>query len=360
MSRPEARAPRSTRLQSSDALQTLVLRFPRWARVVTVVLAVLIYTAAYWDVRGSSSRRDQGRLNDSQGEQAGAERFSPSGGRPFSPSSPFNTLIPPAPALDPLGPDMVAHLSSGHHPGVANLYDYGVPIWDADASTPRHTIDCLRSWGQCGLEQEPVPIPVGATATPVTKDGAMVVIDWSTRRSYEFYEAENVDGAWRAGWGSVVSIDGTGAEGQAVGAGVSRLAGVVRTFEMAQGHIDHALVFSTDNACQGVYRYPATKTDGRSSRADCIPEGTRVQLDPAIDVDSLPGLTPGERTVARALQRYGAYAIDNGGARMAFIFETPSGEGDPYAAVGFGGDYYGMDRIPWGALRVLKSWDGAQ
>ena len=153
-------------------------------------------------------------------------------------------------------------------------------------------------------------------------------------------------------------MTGPGTPGEAVGSNISRLAGVVRTAEIARGRIDHALVFSTNNACRGVYRYPATKTDGPSDRSDCIPEGARVQLDPSLDVASMPGLTKAERVVAKALQTYGAYAMDIGGANMAFIFEDPSGRADPYPAAGLGWDYIGMDGIPWSKLRVLRNWNG--
>ena len=275
------------------------------------------------------------------------------GGRPFAPGSAWNTPVAPNPPLDPRSAAIVSWLGAGPHPGIANVGADGVPVWEADASTPRHRVDCLRPWGACALEREPVPVPSGA-APSSGSDAAMVVVEASTRRSYEFYEARRAGNGWQAGWGDVVALDGPGTPGGAVGAGVSRLAGVVRAFEMARGHIDHALVFSTDNACQGVFRYPASKSDGRSSRPDCIPEGARIQLDPGINVDALPGLTLGERIVARALQTYGAYAVDNGSARMAFIFETPSGEPNPYPGVGFSGDHFGMDRIPWRGLRVLQ------
>ena len=252
---------------------------------------------------------------------------------------------------------MVSYLAGGATPGIANLYRYGVPIYEADASTPRYSVNCLRDWGVCGLQREPVPVPRGAVPSPGT-DGAMVVVDSSTRRSFEFYKAERrLDGGWQAAWGDMVDLDGRGTPGGAVGAGVSRLAGVVRAKEIAHGQIDHALVFSTDNACIETYRYPASKTDGRSRRPDCIPEGARIQLDPTVDVGAL-GLPPAERAVARALQTYGAYAIDNGGAEMAFIFENPEGEADPYSAVGLKGDYWAMDAIPWQSLRLLRQWDG--
>jgi hypothetical protein len=253
---------------------------------------------------------------------------------------------------------MVSALANDPHPGVADLYAYGVPIWDSYAGSPLYNITCTRDWGTCGLEAGPVPIPTNASATPVANDGAMVVVDWATRRSFEFFEAQRSRTGWTAGWGGVLSIDGIGNGGQATGSDISRLAGVVRTFEMRQGVINHALVFSTNNACHGVYRFPAGTTDGSSLRSSCIPEGARIQLDPSINVDAIANMTAGERVVARALQKYGAYAIDNGGANMAFIFEVPSGETDPYPSVGFTGDYFGMDRIPWTRLRVLRQWDG--
>jgi len=75
-------------------------------------------------------------------------------------------------------------------------------------------------------------------------------------------------------------------------------------------------------------------------------------------VDALPGLSAGERMVAKALQTYGAYNIDNGGVRMGFIFETPLGEANPYPAIGFDADYNLMPNIPWSRIRVLRQWDG--
>lgn len=284
--------------------------------------------------------------------------FTRTSGRPFTTSSAWNTPIVGTPALDPRSSAQVSYLAGFAHPGIANIGAYGVPVWDADASTPKYTIDCTESWGTCGLERQPVPIPAGAEPSPGS-DGAMVVIDWSTRTAYEFWRAERVSPTqWSAAWGGTVSIDGTGTPGAAVGAGISRLAGVVRTFEVAAQSIPHALVFSTNNACTSIYRYPASKTDGNKSRSDCLPEGARLQLDPALNVDALPGLTSAERMVAKALQVYGAYVIDNGGAPMAFIFETPSGEASPYCAAGLCSDYSDLDGIPWNRLRVLAAWDG--
>jgi len=85
-----------------------------------------------------------------------------------------------------------------------------------------------------------------------------------------------------------------------------------------------------------------------------------VLLDPSLDVDAIPGITPGERAVAKALQTYGAYNRDNAGAPMAFAFEKPvNNESDPYPSAGFPWDYYDMPHIPWTSLRVLRSWNAS-
>lgn len=282
--------------------------------------------------------------------------FGPDRGRPFSEVGFWNSPIAADPILDPNSAAMAAYLGAEGRAS-ANLYEFGIPIFYADASTRRYDVRCTKPWGTCGLEREPVPVPDGAGPNDGS-DGVMVIIDWSTRKAYEFWQARSTADGWVTSWGGIVPIDGPGVPGDAVGAGVSRLAGVVRTYELQAGSIPHALVFSTDNACSSTFREPAAKTDGSSTAADCIPEGARIQLDPGIDVDAVPGITPAERAVAKALQTYGAYVIDNGGARMGFSFEMPTRDADPYPAAGLGQDYDPMERIPWNRIRVLRQWDG--
>jgi hypothetical protein len=282
--------------------------------------------------------------------------FAPGSGRPFASSSPFNVSIPSEPRLDDNSDAMVHNLAVAGQV-VAQVYQDTPPVYDADASTPRYPVTCTKPWGTCGLALQPVPIPDGAVPSPGS-DHNMVVVDFDARRAYEFWQARHVNGQWTASWGYVSDIDGEGTGG-AVGAGVSRLAGIIRTYEVRAGEIDHALVSAIGNACEAMFRYPATQTDGWSSASDCIPEGARIQLDPTVDVDTLPEITPAEKMVGRALQVYGTYVIDNGGAGagMSIQFENPSGEPDPYPAVGLS-DYWNMPHIPWQRLRVLATWNG--
>jgi hypothetical protein len=239
----------------------------------------------------------------------------------------------------------------------ADLYEYGTPVWTASPTDVLNRVLCSEPWGSCQLTEQLIPIPSSAESSHGS-DGSMVVVDPILGNGYDFWRAHRTSPtSWSTSWGTRFSMNGNGTGGGATGAGVPLLAGLPRLSEMTQGHVDHALGFITNNTCASVYRYPASKTDGHSTASNCVPEGARIQLDPSINVDAIPGITPGEKIVAHALQTYGAYCKDSGGARLAFGFENPLGKSNPYPALGFSGDYYSMPHIPWNHLRVLAARD---
>ncbi|GAA3580062.1 hypothetical protein GCM10022197_42200 [Microlunatus spumicola] len=278
--------------------------------------------------------------------------------RPFASSSPYNVPIGARPEVDPGSAAMVAR-AAREDQAYAGLYEFGIPIYTADASTPRVDVTCTMegAWGDCPLSGQKMPVPAGAVPQ-LGSDGAMVVIDSTDHTIGEYWQAERTGSGWRASFGAVNSLKGSGWGGSSTGSGASRLGGVVRVSEIAAGDIDHALVVQSDNVCARVYRAPAIKTDGTSYRTDCLTEGARLQLDPSIDLDGVVGLTRGERTVAEALQTYGAYVIDQGGAPLSVSFQraadaTATSPGAVYTSAGFAWDYYGMPHVPWDRLRVL-------
>jgi len=288
-----------------------------------------------------------------------ADYASAADARPFAPTSAFNTVIPTAPAVDPKsGPmiDSAARTGQLH----ANLVEYGIPIYTAAPDTPRYSVTCDLTglWGPCPLSDVPVPVP--GNAVPNTgEDGVLTVIDPSSNTVSEYWRARRTAQGWAAAFGAVNSLTGSGWGGASTGAGASRVAGVVRVSEIEAGLIPHALVLQSDNVCAGVVRPPALKTDGDSSRPDCIPEGARLQLDPDLDLATLD-LSPGERTVARAMQEYGGFLIDRAGTSLSASFErapdaSSTSVGSVYRAAGLGWDYHGMSAVPWDRLRVLSS-----
>jgi hypothetical protein len=281
--------------------------------------------------------------------------------RPFAGTSPLNVPVVGAPAIDPNSGAMIARVARAGQ-GYANLVEFGIPVFEATSSTPRQPVRCtITDWGPCPFGTDPRPIPVDARPS-AGSDGAMVVVDRTAGTIDEYWQAAPAGTGWTTSWGAINTLSGSGWGGGSTGAGASRLAGVVRVAEIQAGVIPHALVVQSDTVCATTFRPPAWKTDGDSTRSDCIPEGARLQLDPAVDVTAIPGITPGEVAVARALQVYGAYLIDRAGTSLAVSFEvapdaSPGNPGTVYTQAGFAWDYYGMPHIPWNQLRVLQAWD---
>lgn len=316
------------------------------------------------------------------GPIAAAGRF---GAQPYFPQADWLWRpIPASPVLDSNSATWAGYFSAGGTQHICDIIEFGTVLVGPSGitpSTPQHDITFRNATGgSSGANWGPdpfsttMPIPVG-TKIPNGSDGQVSVADPGRGQVFSIWQASSATTPWTASWGAQVPLYGDGLEpsvasqGSSTGARLSRFSCVIRAAEMtvaaAAGYaaIPHALFFSTDIASAAV-RYPARVGDGANGAgvATPIPEGTRVQLDPSINVDGIAGITTWERIIAKTLQRNGAYVGDNGGARMAFIFEhlgTTAGENTAYTNVYSGiFDYYDMTHIPWSSLRVLRQWDG--
>ncbi len=284
--------------------------------------------------------------------------------------------IPSSPALAADNAKWVSYLSASGQGRVANLYEFGVglvPSSAVNSSTPRFDVTFTKPWGPDPFGSNTVPIPSGTKVAPGS-DGQLAVLDPATGMAFGIWQAKysSVTNKWTGSWGGMSPINGNGIDqtGGTTATGLARYAGVVTTAEFsaavaANTGLNHALFFSTSIAGPG-YVAPARSSDGGNiaNVATPMPEGYRVQLDPSINVDAIPGITPGEKVIAKTLQTYGAYAGDQGGARMAFAFQlapdatSSSNPGAVWKSAGFAWDYYDMSKIPWSSLRVLKNWNG--
>lgn len=232
-----------------------------------------------------------------------------------------------------------------------NLHDWTIPVFRADASTPRHRlhpklIRCHLSQGHVKTSEarlspdhplglhasvrgaEGVPIPEAAVPD-VKQDAHMTIIDTDARRAYDLWQCRReADGTWHTNAAIAYDLDGSGVfgaddiagiandesvhfYGPCRASGVPLLAGLIMRDEIAAGRIAHRLAF----ACPvpGLQRHvypPATWTDGWLPGG--LPEGCVLQLDPALDLGRF-GLDSAARTVARALQEYGAVLSDYAG-----------------------------------------------
>ena len=227
--------------------------------------------------------------------------------------------------------------------------NWTVPVYYANASTPRYDVKLVAEWNN-GRILYSVPIPANATPDP-SEDGHLAIVDTSTGCEYNFWAAHRVGSAWQAYGGARLELDGSGVTTNgARAAHFGLLAGLIRPEEIKAGRIDHALVFATPMTSKAGAVAPATGGTGSSTLPGALPLGARVQLDPSLNLDAL-GLNPWQKTVARALQEYGMYLGDTGGA-LGLYAEHSRTASTPYP---WGSDVFAyMPTSLVNSMRVLK------
>ncbi len=277
--------------------------------------------------------------------------------RAYSKGSPFSTPIDVNARVDPGSPEKVAALAAAIEGKgfVVALRRWTVSVFFADARTSYRRIRLTASWAPRRLSK-PVPLPARARPDP-SDDGHMVIVDTARGCEYDFYAARYSEaGRWSAGWQTRLSVDGHGIVGagpSSRASGFGLLAGLIFPGELARGRIDHALVFSSPLVRAGRPVPPATESAGGSSEPNALPMGTRVRLNPDLDLSNLP-LTRYERTIARALQVYGMYLGDTGGTLTLYAVNPESYETNPYRKIFSGGALYpSLRNIPVEQLQVL-------
>jgi hypothetical protein len=284
--------------------------------------------------------------------------------RPYSPDSPWNTPIGPNPALNPLSAQAVGLIGG---PITSDPGQYTYPVYFVDASTPVGAVRLSGSYSNALTDavlaqssDTTVAVPLRDEFSPAGGgDAQIIVVNPSTGDEWGFWKLRrSTTGQWTAtnGYHYNVYWDGhpprtaSGSAFGARGAGVPYFAGLVRPHEIKRGHIDHALAFAFDYPSD-TWVFPAAKSDGNSSDPCSLPEGARLQLDPAVGDAELRarGCGPAAVVIAHALQEYGMYVVDNGGSDKIML--EYSGTAD-WAALG-------VDRKTAGCLPVERlRWVG--
>jgi hypothetical protein len=254
--------------------------------------------------------------------------------QPFAPASFWNAPLADAAPIAPDSATLVAQLERQvASAGVwINTYQYSTPVYTvpADQQTIRVQLDDSYPPLQADLESVPMP----ANASPATgTDAHLTVYQPSTDTLWELWKAARRADGWHARWGGRMTNVSTSpgyfaAPLGATGSSLPLLGGLMRIDELQAGHIDHALALAIPSAQKSVFTWPAQRTDG-SAAAPALPEGTRLRIDPTVDVASL-GLPNVARQMALAAQRYGIVVRDISGA-VTFFGEDPTPRGsNPY------------------------------
>jgi hypothetical protein len=248
--------------------------------------------------------------------------------------------------------------------------DYAVATYTAGSTTARVPVkfsNCQNNWASppTGLMEQIGSVPIPSDAKPPTgTDHAMVIWQPSTDTVWELWRAEKRADGWYACWGGRISPASTswGAFLPPYGvsaSGLSLLAGIIRLDELQAGSINHAVGIALPEVRKGVFVWPAKRTDGRVDNPLAIPEGQRFQLDPSLDVETLP-ISRVAKMIAKAVQRYGMVVMDYGGvvgfgAEWERPFIDATGV-NPYKALFEGKpNYKVLDGFPWNRLIALQA-----
>ncbi len=283
-------------------------------------------------------------------------QFSSVGGSPFAsgPGSLWLERVAPDAAVDPRSSAYVARLS-GLAPVLA-VRDSTVPVYAAEANSPRYTVAPTEPYTEPIRALTDVPIPDQAMAG-ADQDDHMVVVDGTEGCVFDFYRARRAGDGWTAEWVNATPVEGNGVYPDGLGtraSGFSAAAGLVWPEELRRDRIGHALVFTYPFTRRSEFVGRATATNGRATDTTALPMGARLVLDRSVDLDSL-ALDPTERTIARALQDHGMVLGDTGGEGITLYAPHPKGfAADPYASLLGDQPYVSLARIPFDKMRVLE------
>ncbi|MGI9657402.1 MAG: hypothetical protein ACR2OD_00730, partial [Gaiellaceae bacterium] len=215
--------------------------------------------------------------------------------RPYTDASPWNTAIPASATYEANSAARVGAIG-GNLSSDPTQFTY--PVYYASAATPKRAVT-LSGWLSqsnadgstfANIQNATVQVPVPAGAAPAAgSDAQVIIIDLSTGDEWGFFNFGAAGAGFQAtngyrynvGWNGAPTTNANGNGFVARGAGVPYLAGLVRPCEVQRGSIEHALAFAYD-APAGTFVYPAGKSDGSGSGLGALPEGARLQLDPAL------------------------------------------------------------------------------
>ena len=240
----------------------------------------------------------------------------------FTDASYLNTPVPDAPTISPNSSTWISLLLSKwttlFSNGLdANTFNGAVGAWSSTvyySTTSTPIISMLetrtgKTW----------TVPMDPTWKPAPGDNHMAVIE-PTGQVWE-YQGLNVGAKTCQGVCHVTNVTtGDGASSSTCYVSdIPAPAGLIRPEDIAAGVIPHALHLIS-NVWSPEWVYPAAHSDGKQTGG--IPMGSRLWLPRSV---SLSGLNQYQTMVATALQEFGGYAGDSGGAFTVPFQSTADG-----------------------------------
>jgi hypothetical protein len=321
-------------------------------------------------VSAANAERTQERRSSAVSATASDRR-----GQLFAPSSFWNSRLADDAPLDANSAALVqAFVAQIERERAANI---GPWIGAGAGSTPlyrvpknqrrvRVRLDNTTSRGAKALRRAFTSVPMPRNAQPAPGlDGHLTVWQPSTDRLWEFFHARLERGVWHADWGGAIrnvsknpgyytarAWPGATRNWGATASSLPIVGGTMLFNELRRGRIDHALALNLPAPRAGEFAWPAQRTDG-TGPPTALPEGARIRLDPAVNVNDL-GLPKLGRMIARAAQRYGMVVRDQTHHGTSLWAEVPTGPSHGLSAYLKGKTPSEvLASFPWDRLQVL-------
>lgn len=246
--------------------------------------------------------------------------------------------------ISTLGNSVAAGGLGGWGNGNKLQIDFSIPIFAANAATPRRTI-IAPAGGYCygGPDCDPVPLqmPVPANGNiegstnfvcdTANEDCHMLVVETSEKKLYEIYNATasgaNIEALGAFVWDLTKLYPDVLRGDQctsADAAGLPMAALIPTADEVAAGDVPHAIRFILPNPRMkkgafphGVFVRPAVHAGGPSNTThpDAPPYGVRLRLKANFDESTF---TPGAKVILHAMKKYGMILSDGGNIALTF------------------------------------------
>jgi hypothetical protein len=301
---------------------------------VVIVVTVVAAGCGGGDAKPSAS---QPSSNQSTSTTASLEGGAAGAGL-FTTPMPWTKAVADAPTSE-RSDAIIAALNNAGGWGNDNVLqtDFAIPIFFADANTPRMEVVGADEYCYGGPDCDDVPaeMPVPADAyiegsedfscDAAQEDCHLLVADRDEGKLYELYQANKVGDRMTAGGFFVWDLNKEypetlrGAQCTSADAAGFPIAAMTPTAdEVASGEVNHALRFilPNDRMKEGVYVAPATHAGGpESTDPNAPPYGVRFRLKADFDDSSF---SDPQKVVVKAMKTYGMLLSDGGEIALTF------------------------------------------
>jgi hypothetical protein len=317
-------------------------------RTLVPVVLVVTVVAAGCGGRDASPTASQPSSNPATSATGGSATGSPEGGASgaglFTTPVPWTKNVADAPSSE-RSDAIIAALANAGGWGNDNVLqtDFAIPIFFADANTPRMEVvgadDYCYGGPDCDEVPAEMPVPADAyiegsedfSCDAAQEDCHLLVADRDEGKLYELYQANQVGDQMTAGgffvWDLNKGYPDTlrGPQCTSADAAGFPIAAMTPTAdEVASGELSHALRFilPNDRMKEGVYVAPATHAGGpESTDPDAPPYGVRFRLKADFDDSSF---SDPQKVVITAMKTYGMLLSDGGEIALTFADDKNS------------------------------------